>query len=210
MYHMAALGLPYVPVKNMLGSSLETEWGISQEQYDADPKLPPTKLKVAENPFVPGDKVCLLPTPELDVAIIHAQKAAADGTCRIDGSLFIDVDIAMGATNCIITCEEIVHPDELRQEPWRNQLPKVVADAVVEVPYGAHPSQCTNFYDYDGMFYRMYDKVSKTQEDFDAFLDEYIYGTKDHNEYLDKLGASHLLGLRVKSGYGYVPGLKRR
>ena len=77
MYHMAALGLPYVPVKNMLGSSLETEWGISQEQYDADPKLPPTKLKVAENPFVPGDKVCLLPTPELDVAIIHAQKAAA-------------------------------------------------------------------------------------------------------------------------------------
>ena len=43
-----------------------------------------------------------------------------------------------------------------------------------------------------------------------AFLDEYIYGTKDHNEYLDKLGASHLLGLRVKSGYGYVPGLKRR
>lgn len=210
MYHMAALGLPYVPVKNMLGSSLETEWGISQEQYDADPKLPPTKLKVAENPFVPGDKVCLLPTPELDVAIIHAQKAAADGTCRIDGSLFIDVDIAMGATNCIITCEEIVHPDELRQEPWRNQLPKVVADAVVEMPYGAHPSQCTNFYDYDGMFYRMYDKVSKTQEDFDAFLDEYIYGTKDHNEYLDKLGASHLLGLRVKSGYGYVPGLKRR
>lgn len=210
MYHAAALGMPYVAVKNMLGSSLVDKWGIDPETYKNDPKLPPCKLIVADNPFEPGDKVCLLPTPKIDTAIIHVQQAAPDGTCRVDGSIFIDTDIAMGATNCIVTCEQIVHPDELRREPWRNQLPKVVPDAVVEAPFGAHPSQCTNYYDYDGLFMRMYDKVSGDDELFEEFLNEYIRGTKDHKEYLDKLGASRLLGLSAKNGWGYVPGLKRR
>jgi glutaconate CoA-transferase subunit A len=213
MYHAAALGLPYIAVKNMLGSSSVEKWGIPAETYKSDPKLPPFKLKVESNPCNPDnpdDKVCILPTPKIDVGIIHVQQAAPDGTCRIDGPLFLDTDVAMAGTHCIITCEKIVHPDELRHEPWRNQLPKVVADAVVEVPYGAHPSQCTNCYDYDPMFMRMYDKVSGDDQLFEDFIDEWIRGTKDHNEYLDKLGASRLIGLAVKPGYGYVPGLKRR
>jgi glutaconate CoA-transferase subunit A len=210
MYHGAALGMPYVAVKNMLGSSLIDKWGIPAEVYASDPKLPPCKLIVQDNPFNPGEKVCLLPTPKIDVGIIHVQQAAPDGTCRIDGPLFLDTDVAMAATHCIVTCEEIVHPDELRKEPWLNQLPKLIPDAVVEVPYGAHPSQCSNYYDYDGMFMRMYNTVSGDDQLFEEFLNEYIHGTKDHMEYLDKLGASRLIGLNVKNGYNYVPGLKRR
>jgi len=210
MYHAAALGLPFVAVKNMLGSSLIDKWGIPEEVYKSDPKLPPFKLKVEQNPFNPDEKVCLLPTPKIDVGIIHVQQAAPDGTCRIDGPIFLDTDVAMAATHCIVTCEQIVHPDELRDEPWRNQLPHVIPDAVVEVPHGAHPSQCTNYYDYDAMYLRMYDKVSADDQLFEEFLNEWIRGTKDHNEYLNKLGASRLLGLKVKNGFNYVPGLKRR
>lgn len=210
MYHAAALGFPYVPVKNMLGSSLVEKWGIPEEVWKNDPKLPSRKLIVDRNPFNPEEQVCLLPTPKIDTAIIHVQKAAPDGTCRIDGSVFVDIDIAMGATNCIVTCEEIVHPDELRREPWLNQLPNLVPDAIVHAPFGAHPSQCTNYYDYDGMFFRMYDKASGDDELFKQFLDEWVYGVKDQNEYIDKLGAARLTNLRVKPGYGYVPGLKRR
>jgi glutaconate CoA-transferase, subunit A len=210
MYHAAALGLPYVPVKNMLGSSLIEKWGIPAETYKNDPKLPACKLIVTDNPFNPGEKVCLLPTPKMDVAILHVQQAAPDGTCRIDGPTFIDIDIAMGAKNCIVTCEQIVHPDWLRQEPWRNQLPKVIPVAVVEAPFGAHPSQCSGCYDYDGIFMRMYDKVSGNDELFDNFLNEYIRGTKDHKEYLNKLEAGFLMDLKVKNGWNYVPGLKRK
>lgn len=210
MYHAAALGFPFVPVKNLLGSDLVEKWGIPAEVYQNDSKLPPFKLKVVDNPFKPGDKVCLLPTPQIDVAIIHVQQAAPDGTCRIDGPIFLDTDIAMAATHCIVTCEKIVHPDELRREPWRNQLPNIVLDAIVEVPYGAHPAQCPNYYDYDPIYLRMYDKVSGNDHLFEEFLNEWILGTKDHNEYLDKLGASRLLNLKVQNGYNYVPGLKRR
>lgn len=210
LYHAAALGFPYVAVKNMLGSDLVNKWGISEEIRKEDPKLPNKKLILDRDPFNPEEQICLVPTPKIDVAIIHVQKAAPDGTARIDGPVFGDIDLAMAATNCIITCEELVHPDELRREPWLNQIPNVVPVAVVHVPYGAHPSQCANYYDYDGLFFRMYDQVSGDDELFRQYLDEWVYGLQDHAEYLDKIGAARLTSLRVRPGYGYVPGLKRR
>lgn len=211
-YHAAALGSPYIPIKNMLGSDLADKWGIPAEEWKNNPKLPNAKFLIEDNPFDPGkgDTLLLLPAAPLDVAVIHAQYAAPDGTCRVEGLTAIDADVAMGAKYCIVTCEQIVHPDFLRQAPWANTLPNLVADAVVEVPFGCHPLQCANFYDYDGMFMRMYDEVSKDEEKFQAFLDEYVYGCPTHMDYLDKLGASRLLGLKVKPGWGYVPGLKRK
>ena len=55
-----------------------------------------------------------------------------------------------------------------------------------------------------------YDRASRTQEDFDTFLQEYVLDCQDHDSYLDKIGASRLLSLRVRPGLGYVPNLKRR
>lgn len=209
-YHAAALGMPFVPVKNMLGSDLADKWGIPPEEYKNNPKLPNAKLIIQDDPFNPGEKVLLLPAAKIDTAIIHVQYAAPDGTCRIEGPAFVDEDLAMGAMNCIVTCEKIVHPDFLRQEPWRNQLCNLVPDAIVEAPYGAHPSQCTGFYDYDGIWMRDYDKASSDDQLFEEFLETYITGTKNHDEYLDKVGASRLTALNVKPGWGYVPDLKRK
>jgi glutaconate CoA-transferase subunit A len=77
-------------------------------------------------------------------------------------------------------------------------------NAVVHLPYGAHPTQCCAYYDYDKPFLRMYDEAGKTDEGFDAFLREWVYGVKDHAEYLDRLGAARTIGLRVTPGIGYV------
>ena len=210
MYHAAALGLPYVPVKNLLGSSIVDKWGISPDIRENDPKLAARKLIVATNPFDPDEQVCLLPTPQIDTAIIHVQKASEDGTCRIEGNQFIDVDIAIGATNCIVICEELVTNEELRREPWLNQLPNLVTDAVVHEPFGAHPSQCYGYYDYDTEFFWMYDQMSRSDEDFVQYLDEWVYSLGDNSDYLDKLGAARLANLRIKPGLGYVPSSMRR
>ena len=56
----------------------------------------------------------------------------------------------------------------------------------------------------------MYDKVSGDDKLFQEYLDEWVFGIKDHCEYLSKVGTSRLMSLRVQPGYGYVPGLKRR
>lgn len=203
MLNGAALGIPYVPVRVMLGSDLVEKWGISEEQRKKIAKLPNQKFIIQEDPFNPGQKLVLLPTPKLDTAIIHVQKASPDGTVRIEGDEFHDTDIAIAAKNTIVTCEEILSNEEIKREPTLNTIPGFCVEAVVHTPHGAHPSQCYNYYDYDADFLRTYDKVSKTDEDFKNFVDEWAYAPKSHEEYLNKLGATRLINTKVVPGLGY-------
>ena len=59
----------------MLGSDLVEQVGISEELRAKHPKLPPQKYKLMENPFQPGDLLCCIPVPDIDVALIHVQNA---------------------------------------------------------------------------------------------------------------------------------------
>lgn len=209
-YHAAALGLPYVPVKNTLGSDLSAKWGISREERAKHPKLTAEKFILAEDPFHPGQKLCLVPAPAIDTAILHVQKASPDGTCRIEGPEFQDIDIAMAAKHTIVSCEELVSNEEIRRLPEFNNITGLCIDAVVHMPYGAHPSQCFNYYDYDPAYYREYDEASRTQDGFDAFARKYVYALANHTEYLNTIGTGQLLRLHVQKGRGYVHGLKRK
>ncbi len=209
-YHGAALGLPFVPVKNMLGSDLITQWGISKEERAKHDKLPKEKFILTFDPFDPTSQICYIPTPKIDVALIHAQIASPDGTFRIQGPGFQDIDIALAAKHTIVSCEELVSNEEIRRHPELNSMTGLAVSAVVPMSYGAHPSQCFHYYDYDSQFYIDYDFASRTQENFDKFLNSHIYNLNDHAAYLDFIGASRLLALHVKAGYGYVPGLKRK
>lgn len=203
MFHGASLGLPYVPVRMMLGSGLEEEWGISEAERKLIEKLPNQKFIIQDNPFNPGEKLLLLPTPRLDVSIIHVQMASPDGTCRILGDPYQDVDIAFAAKRTIVTCDELVTNEEIRRNPELNTIPGIVVDAVVHLPYGAHPSQVYGGYDYDKEFYLDYDKAGKTDEGFQAWLAEWVYGVEDHKAYLEKLGVNRLLELKCTTGFGY-------
>ena len=205
MFHAAALGLPYVPTRYMFGSGMEDEWGISEEQRKTISKLPDKKFIIQENPYQPDEKLVLLPTPQIDTAIIHVQIASEDGTCRIFADEYHDVDIALAAKHTIVTCEELVSNEEIRKSPKENSLPGFVIDAVVHAPYGAHPMQCAGYYDYDKAYLRTYDEAGKTDESFQAFVAEWVYGTKDHESYLNKLGTSRVVRLNVERGLGYVP-----
>jgi glutaconate CoA-transferase subunit A len=209
-YHGAALGLSYVPTKYMLGSDLVAKWGISEEERLRHPKLPEKKFIIAEDPFKKGDPLCLVPSPRIDAACIHVQTASPDGTCRIEGLPFHDIDFALASKKTIVSCDQLVSNEEMHRHPERNTLTGLCVDAVVHEPYGAHPSQCFGLYDYDSSFFIEYDKASRTQADFDAFLETHVYSCGSHSEFLDKWGASRLLELRVVEGMGYVPGLKRR
>lgn len=207
-YHGAALGLPYMPIKNMLGSDLEEKWGISEEVREQHPKLPAKKFIIQEDPFHPGNRLCLIPTPQIDVACIHVQKACPEGICRIDGAPFQDVDIAIAAKHTIVSCEELLTNEEMRMTPNRNTLPGLCVSAVVHMPYGAHPSQCYGCYDYDAQELLKYDKASRTQEDFNAYIAASIFPT--HQMYLDSIGAARLKALQVVPQLGYVRGLQRK
>ena len=119
-FHAGAMGLPFLPTRSSLGTDIVNKWGFSKEMRQKDPKIPNDKLVVMENPF--GDwadcrKVVLVPAINPDVTIIHVQKADRQGTSRILGLQFCDVDQAKAAKNVIVTCEQIVESAELEDRP---------------------------------------------------------------------------------------------
>jgi glutaconate CoA-transferase subunit A len=209
MLHAASLGLPYLPLQGlMLGTDLVNKWGISKEVRKTIDKLPDEKFVYLDNPFNEGQKIVAVPVPTIDLAIIHVQQASPDGTCVILGDEFHDVDIAVAGKRCIVTCEEVISNEQIRLNPALTSIPGFCVDAVIHAPYGAHPSQCYDYYDYDNKFLKMYDVVSKTQEDFDAYLQEWIYGVPTHEDYLNKLGAMRLINLKNVPGLGYAKAAK--
>ena len=204
MLHAASLGLPFLPVKLMQGTDLVDKWGISKEVRKTLEKVPDDKFIYVDNPFKKGEKVVALPVPQIDVSIIHVQKASFDGTSIILGDEFHDVDIAVAGKKTIVTCEELVSDEEIRKDPTLTSIPGFCVDAVVHVPYGAHPSQCYGYYDYDAALMKEYDVASKTDEAFDAYMKKWVFDLPDHDAYLNKLGATRLIGLKVVPGLGYA------
>jgi len=209
IYHGAALGLPYVPVKNMLGSDLCNIWGISEEERKKHPKLPGKKFVIQEDPFDPGSLLCLVPAPEIDVALIHAHTASPDGTFRIQGPLFQDLDIAIAAKRTLVTCEEIISDEEIRKRPEQNTCTGLCVDAVVLAPHGAHPTQLFGKYDYDSAFLIEYDTASRSEEGFHTFIEKYVTSRETHRDYLYFIGADRLSALLVDEEYGFKRGMKR-
>ena len=115
-----AMGVPFLPTRSSLGTDIVNRWGFSKEMRQADPRLPNQKLMVMENPFgdwTDTERVVLVPAIRPDVTLIHVQQAAADGTARIAGLTFADVEQAKAARHVVVTCEELVGHDALRPIP---------------------------------------------------------------------------------------------
>jgi glutaconate CoA-transferase subunit A len=214
-----AMGVPFLPVRSGMGTDIVKRWGFDAEMRRKDARLPNRKLVVLEDPFAEGEastgsdeppeRVVLVPAINPDVTVIHAQQADPQGTVRIAGLTFADVEQARAARHVIVTCEELVQPEALRAEPDRNQIPFFAVDAVVHVPCGAHPTACYGFYDYDAQHLNNYRALASDDAQFKAYLDEYVRGVNGHAGYLEKIGAEALECIRAVSPFGYATGLVR-
>jgi glutaconate CoA-transferase subunit A len=210
-FQAGAMGVPFLPVKSGMGTDIVKRWGFDAEMRRRDARLPNRKLVVLDDPFAEGDPESLVLVPAInpDVTVIHAQQVDTQGTVRIAGLTFADVEQARAARHVIVTCEELVEPEVLRAAPDRNQIPFFAVDAVVHVPYGAHPTACYGFYDYDAQHLNTYRTLAADDAQFAAYLDEYVHGVEGHAEYLKKIGAEALECLRAVPPFGYAPGLAR-
>ncbi len=209
------LGVPFIPTYTARGSDLyNPEYDNLRDLRGVRRKVPRKKFAVMEDPFYGRGSVRLLPAANPDVTIIHAQMAAPDGTTRIYGAHFDDFIHAAAADHVIVTCEQVVSRESIAKDPEMNLIPSVYVDAVCEVPYGAHPGPCLGHYDYDPWF--LCDLVKRTREGekdpgrFREWLEEWVLGVRDHEEYLEKLGVRRLLAIRADPTLGYAPNLPRR
>jgi glutaconate CoA-transferase subunit A len=208
-FSAAAMGLPFLPIRSMIGSDLLLRAGLDVEARAADPQLAPFKYVRMACPFS-GEPVVLVPAVRPDVCLLHVQKASRQGLLRIEGQEFLDVQMALASRCVIATCEELVDDALLRRDPDRNRIPPFAVDGVVEVPFGAHPHSVHNYYDYDPRHLEEYGAAATSDATFADYLHHYVYAAGDHAGYLAAIGGqARLDALAAAAEHGYNPLLDR-
>ena len=206
-----AMGLPFLPTRSLLGSDVLKKQALSDEQRRKDPRTSPKKAHVMRSPFDPADKVVLVPAIHTEFAVIHVQKASINGTVRIEGQTFADIQQALAADVVIVTAEEIVDEQALRQEPERNALPPFVVHYLCYVPFGAHPYAVYHCYDYDPIQLKTYHDSAGDDHMFQEYLHKYVLEPQNHAAYLEAIGGPERLeSLKADLEFGYRADLKRR
>ena len=178
-FRAGAMGLPFLPMRSMLGSDL----------IGRRPEAKPMTC-----PFT-GEDLLLIPALNPDVAIIHVPRCDAYGNAQMDGLQFMDIDLAMAAKRVILTTERIISNDQIRRMPDQTKIPFFTVEAVVEVPYGAAPHECSG--QYEPFFKHMDSYTALVNGDpvagMKEYLDRYVYGARSWTDYLNLIGLEHLL-----------------
>lgn len=152
-YAAAASGLPFAVLRGYNGTSLP-------DHTDT--------IKPITCPFT-GEQLTAVPALDLDVGIIHAQRADRRGNVQLWGQTGVQKETVLGARRSIVTVEEVV--DELDDRPYSVVLPRWVVTRVCEVPGGAKPSYAQDYYDRDNAAYKAWDATSRDEAEFAKWLE---------------------------------------
>lgn len=167
----AAMGVPFLPSRTMLGTDTFAKSGA----------------KAIDCPFT-GERLLALPALSPDVAAIHVHEADRYGNCRLRGTSVADLELARAAKRLIVTCERLIPHEEIRGNPSLTVIPFFCVDAVCEVPYGSYPGNMPYEYFSDEAHLKRWLDAEKDEATYRTFLDEYLFGVPDFNGYLAKCG----------------------
>jgi glutaconate CoA-transferase subunit A len=167
-----ALGVPYIPMVSLLGSD------IARDHPTIRPNPSP----------LDGGPTLLVPALRPDVAILHVQRADAEGRAHAWGGMGICEEVALAASGVIYTAEEVVSPEVILSDPNRVLAPGLKTLAVVHAPGGAHPSPVQGYYNRDNTYFAEYHQLTRTAEGFATWLEEQVLSVPDRARYLERLG----------------------
>lgn len=138
-----AMGVPFIPTRAAAGSQIA--------ELHAFATIP--------DPYS-GDPVLALPPLELDVTLVHAWRASADGYVQFaeppDHLWDIDVTMARASTTVIVSVDELVDTEVVAGTPHLTQLFPVDVTAVVHLPNGAWPTSSRPTHEEDSQALRSY------------------------------------------------------
>lgn len=177
MFTASAIGVPFLPTKSMLGSDMLRHTQQSKHK----------KLHVMKCPFT-NERVVLVPALKPDVAVIHAHQADQEGNVQMLGPIGLVDEQARASRKVIVTVERIVSCDITKKRPELTIIPSFLVDAVVKVPYGAHPTALFACYDYDLEHLKHAFEQSRNEQTFKRYLKDVVYNVHSHHEYLRRIG----------------------
>ena len=179
----AAQGLPFLPWRGGVGTSL--------------PEVNPD-LKVFSDP-IRDETLLAVPPIKPDVALLHAAVSDAYGNVQhVGGPGWIDLFMQRAADHTIVQVEKVVANEAIRKDPWATTI--AGADAIVRVPYGAHPFYSRGYYIQDNAHLKGYLDASTAAakgdpEALQAYFARYCREPATHADYLEQIGIRRLLEL---------------
>ena len=185
-----AMGVPAFPTKSLSGSSMELE---NKDAF----------ISMAD-PFGGGGTLNLLKALNPDISLVHGWAADPDGDTLIaapySGNHYGPLAAKEGV---IVTVEKIVDADFIRRHSYLTRIPGYVVKAVCPAPMGAHPTGLHALgipelegYGEDEAFIMESRQASRKPETYQAWLDKWVLGCRDHNEFLSRLGQQRIWFLK--------------
>lgn len=168
---------------------------ISKTPLNTDLQTQPEYSTEINCPFT-GERYCAMEAWTPDFCLMHAPRADKYGNVLFDLKRTSDNDtdliLAKASKRVFVSVEEIVDEEVVVENMRQTALPRRFVENVALAPFGAHPNSCDTRYFFDLEFGRKYQEWSSTEEGFQKYLDEYVFGVKDWEEYLDKVGRERL------------------
>jgi len=169
-----ALGLPLLALQNPHNDivKLHPEW------------------KSFKSPLT-GEELLAMPPIVPDFALLHMPRADESGNIQAEdiftyNKIFASWDhlISQAAKEVIVTVEEIVDSQKLREHPERTFIPFYDVDAVAHVPKGTHPCEMLGHHQLDQQHMQLYMEASEDDGSFQQYIDKFVRGVSGNDQYL--------------------------
>lgn len=171
----AAQRLPFLPMRAGLGS---------------DVLVNNPHLRTVTSPYPDGEELVACPALNLDVALVHMNRADVHGNAVYLGpDPYFDDLFCMAADKAFVSCEQIVDTAGLTVDTavQRLLINRMMVTGVVETPNGAHFTTCTPDYERDERFQKAYAAAAADDEQWAGFEARFLSG--DEQSYQDAVRA---------------------
>ena len=176
MFRAGAMGVPFIPTKALIGTDMLEK--LLAEQSDT--------VRMGKDPWT-GEDWLYVKACHPDYSVIHANAVDDKGNVIIHGASW-DLDLAKAGKKLIVTAERLVSNEYVKAHPEEVSIPSAYTYAAAIVPAGCYPTCIFGERDFDAKALWYYSKVNQDQAQFDEMLKEYVYGTSDHFDFLQKVG----------------------
>ena len=173
----AAARLPFLPTRAGLGSDV---MALNPE------------LRTVRSPYADDEELVAMPALNLDVALVHMNRADRYGNGQYLGpDPYFDDLMCAAAETSFLSCERIVATKDLTETapPQSLLINRLHPQGVVGTPHGAHFTSCVPDYGRDEAFQRHYVTSAKPGQ-WEAFRAEFLDGDEaDYQAAVEKFHA---------------------